>query len=155
LTIDGSFINDNLQSQTSSIGDVDAHHHEDLGLRPSRETSDLYNLTASYAFDDFTVTSASSYTERRTFRSLFQEPFLVGSPFVTKFFETQTGYAKNFSEEVRFVSASDQPFRWLAGFFYLNSQTGGPTAAFIDAPLFGLTDFPLFAFNSTSSYNTY
>jgi iron complex outermembrane receptor protein len=155
LTIDGEFINDNIQAQTSSIGDVNAYTHLDLGLRPSRESSDLYNLTVNYAFDDFTVTSASSYSQRRTFRSLFQEPILVGSPFVTKFFETQTGYAKNFSEEVRVVSASDQPFRWTAGFFYLNSQTGGPTVATIDAPLFGLTDFTLFAFNSTSSYNTY
>ena len=155
LTIDAEFINNNISVHSSSYGDVSAYTNIDLGLRPSTDVADLYNVTASYAFDEFTVTSASSYSERRTFRSLFQEPLLLGSPFVTAFFETQHNNTKVFTQEVRAVSDADQPFRWTAGFFYQNAVAGGPTVGTIDAPAFGLKNFPLFTLNGDSDYNTY
>ena len=158
LTIDGEFIDNGINSHTSSIGDLNAYNNIDLGLRPSTDVDHLYNATVMYAFDDFTVTSASTYSDRTTFRSVYQEPYLLGpayAQYLTTFFEKEFNFEKGFTEEVRAVSDNQQPFRWTAGFFYQNALDGGPTIATGDIPAFGIPNYPIFDLDTKSTYNTY
>ncbi|MEJ1968271.1 MAG: TonB-dependent receptor [Rhizomicrobium sp.] len=154
LTVDATFITNDIKSKTTNIGDVDSHDNVDLGLRPTTDVSTLANLTAAYAFDGFTVTASSSYTSRRTNASLFQEPVLLGTTLLSTFEELTPETVKTFTQEVRAVSASDQPFRWTVGAYYRNGFDISSTSASGFVPTLGVTS-PVFAFASSVNYNTY
>jgi iron complex outermembrane recepter protein len=154
LTVDATYINNSINSNTSGIGDVNADNNVDLGLRPTKDVSQLANVTATYAFRGFSVTSASSYTTRRTALSLFQEPILLGSTSLSTFRELTTDDAKTFTQELRAISSSDQPFRWTVGAYYRNSFDNSATSATGFVPAAGTT-IPVFGFSSDENYNTY
>ncbi|MBS0473435.1 MAG: TonB-dependent receptor [Proteobacteria bacterium] len=154
FTIDAQFIENDISSRTSSIGTVDAYHNTDLGLRPTTDVSELANLTATYNFDAFTVTSSSSYTVRRTNASLYQEPILLGSTAISTFQELTPETVKTFTQEVRAVSASDQPLRWTIGAYYRNGFDNSTVSATGYVPAL-TTTVPLFGFSTAANYNTY
>ena len=48
LTVDATYITNDINAATTNLGDVDAYNNVDLGLRPSKDVSELGNLTATY-----------------------------------------------------------------------------------------------------------
>lgn len=154
LTVDATYLTNAINSNTTNIGDVNAYNNVDLGLRPTKDVSELGNLTATYDFDDFNVTSASSYTSRRTASSLFQEPILLGSNALSTFQELSPEHTETFTQEVRAVSDNSSPFRWTLGAYYRNGFDSSVTSATGFVPSAGIT-VPIFGFNSSENYNTY
>ncbi len=155
LTVDVSYLTNDINAATTNLGDVNAYNNVDLGLRPSKDVSELANLTAAYVFDGITVTSSSSYTSRRTDSSVFQEPILLGSTVLSTFKEITPDHTKTFTQELRAVSDTDQPFRWTVGAYYRNGFDNSATTATGDAPSLMLTDVPIFGFTAGQNYNTY
>ncbi len=154
MTVDATYIYDKINSHTSNIGTVDIYNNVDVGLRPTTDRNERWNLTASYDFDAFSVTSATSYTNRETNASLYQEPILLGSTLLGTFREDLPATNKTFTQELRAVSASDQPFRWTLGAYYRNGWENSVTEATGYVPTLGIT-VPVFAFNTVVNYNTY
>ncbi len=154
LTVDATYLTNAINSNTSNIGDVNAYNNVDLGLRPTKDVSELGNVTATYDFGDFNVTSASSYTTRRTDASLFQEPILLGTTALTTFQEITPEHTETFTQEVRAVSDDSSPFRWTLGAFYQNGFDSSITSATGFDPGAGIT-VPIFGFNTSINYNTY
>lgn len=158
FTIDATYIYDDLDVHTSNIADVDLYTHRDLGLRPSTSRSDLWNLTASYDLDIFTLTSTSSYTTRETSRSTPQEPILLPfAPFfpnISSFTVAQEGVTDTFTQEVRAVSDSDQRFRWTIGGYYRKGEDTSAAQATGYVPATDET-VPLYGFGGTTNFKSY
>lgn len=127
LSVNLTYVRDELDVHNANIGTIDALHNQDLALRPSSSTSDLRNLTATYRFDGFSITSASSYTKRFTDQSVTQEPLLLYgifggfTPFFSRYDVYQSSRTTNFTQELRAVSDGEGPFRWTVGGYYRKS----------------------------------
>jgi len=156
FTIDATYIYDDLDVNTSNIADVDGYTHRDLALRPSTNRADLWNLTASYDLDAFTLTSASSYTTRETTRFSPQEPLLFppAYPFISTFEVSQAGETNVFTQEVRAVSDSDQRFRWTLGGYYRKGDDTSAASAVGYVPSFDITT-PLYGFGGTTDFQAH
>ena len=107
------------------------------GLTRREDDYDLYNLTADYRFEAFTLTSASSYVSRMT-DSIASDPpatlgtinfvgSLLGSEPVTRSVAVSSGDTKAFTQEIRLVSNADARLRWIAGGFYRDIDADAPS----------------------------
>jgi Outer membrane receptor proteins, mostly Fe transport len=107
------------------------------GLTSRVDDYDLYNLTADYRFDAFTLTSASSYVDRQA-DSIASDPAatlgtinfvgsLLGSEPVTRSLAISSANTKAFTQEVRLVSNSESRLRWIAGGFYRDIDADAPS----------------------------
>lgn len=107
------------------------------GLTRRADDYDLYNLTADYRFDAFTLTSASSYVSRQA-DSIASDPAatlatinfvgsLLGSEPVTRSLAVSSADTKAFTQEVRLVSNSESRLRWIAGGFYRDIDADAPS----------------------------
>lgn len=81
------------------------------------------------------ITGRGHFTQKYRSDLDFRNP--VASPGGFKGFGIQLGQGQNFditttSEEIRLVSAGNQPFRWLFGGYYLNTKRDLLTRGFID-----------------------
>jgi iron complex outermembrane receptor protein len=130
---DLTYIYDDVDVHSANIATVDAFHNSDLGLRPSTSNSDLWNLTVSYDFGNFVLTSATSQTSRDTWRFDPYEPIVFGTTAATTLSFTQFFDIEGFTEEVRAVSSSDQRLRWTIGAYYgdRTTRSGGSYDAFL------------------------
>ncbi|HOY77195.1 MAG TPA: TonB-dependent receptor [Hyphomonadaceae bacterium] len=153
LTVDATYISGDIDTNTTNIGTVDATHNRDLGLRPRTDKSEMWNLTAAYDFDSFSVTSASSYVERERAWSLAQEPILLGSTALAQYIQNATAEGEAFTQEIRAVSDATGPFRWTVGAYYRNSFESSLTRAVGFVPA-STTSVPLFGFGGTSHYRS-
>lgn len=135
FTADLTYIRTDLDVDSASIATVNAGQHRDFALRPSTAESDLWNLTASYDFGAFTLTSASSHTTRDTWRFDPYEPIVFGSTAASTLDFTTFLGVETFVQEVRAVSAADQRLRWTVGGYYRDgtAKSGGTYNAFIPA----------------------
>ncbi len=86
--------------------------------QPVKSDFDAYNITASFDFSSFSVSSMTSYVEYDNFGSL-DLATLLGFPFAL-----ETGlFSQVFSQEVVINSIdSDSPWRWTAGVFYRDAE---------------------------------
>ncbi len=85
------------------------------------DNTKIFSLNAVYSMPWATLTSSTSYLERKATSSLDFSDFanvLTGltaaSPLIDRF------TTKNFVQEVRLASESEHPFKWLIGGFYEN-----------------------------------
>ncbi|MET0273746.1 MAG: TonB-dependent receptor [Phenylobacterium sp.] len=135
LTVDLTYVYTDLDVDSASIADVSATEHRDFALRPSTAKSDLWNATASYEFGPFTLTSASSYVTRDTWRFDPYEPIVFGSTTASTLDFTTFLGTEIFTQELRAVSDGDKKFRWTAGLYYRDgtAKSGGTYNAFLPA----------------------
>ncbi|MDB5443468.1 MAG: TonB-dependent receptor [Phenylobacterium sp.] len=135
FTADLTYVNTNLDVHSASIATVSATQHRDFALRPSTANAELWNLTAAYAFKGFTLTSASSYTTRDTFRFDPYEPIVFGSKTASTLDFSTFLNTEVFTQEVRAVSQAGNRLRWTVGAYYRDGtdRSGGTYNAFIPA----------------------
>jgi outer membrane receptor protein involved in Fe transport len=109
-------------------------------------------VTVNYRFDDFDITSATSYwnrSETATQDQSEQLQFAFGLPsvYISKggIGEapiTESDYSHQFSQELRITSSGDTALQWLAGFFYSEFESDYDLSAYAPgvANLFGTAD---------------
>ncbi|WP_299329544.1 TonB-dependent receptor [Parasphingopyxis sp.] len=154
LTIDLTYIYDELDVDTSNIANIDQRNHRDLGLRPSTSDTELFNITINYDFEAFSVTSATSFTDRDTTQRDPQEPFLLGSPLVTSNFIDQQSMSESLTQELRIVSSPENRFRWTIGGYYRDGKVQESFVSTGFVPLLGgTTEF--FSFANRSDFETF
>ncbi|HEV2362934.1 MAG TPA: TonB-dependent receptor [Caulobacteraceae bacterium] len=156
LTIDGEYVINDVGVHNASYGEIDAFHNKDVGLRPNKDDIQLGNITATYNFDHFTITSASSYEFHKLWFMVNQEPFLLGpffAPLVNNFTTANGSREETFTQELRATSDTTGRFRWTAGFFFQNFRQTGDTVLTVAGPTVPPT--VLVQEDGASTYQTY
>jgi iron complex outermembrane receptor protein len=147
--IDGLTITPSVFYQNISQGGMNAYdgvpgtlaHYQPFDVaEPYSDRFTVYSLPASYAFEKFTITSASSYwtrTSTQTQDASEQIQDILGVPA----FDTASGgigsaqarevdTTHEFSQELRLASTGEGRFQWIVGGFYsnffFNFDTGVP-----------------------------
>jgi iron complex outermembrane receptor protein len=101
---------------------TEAHYEPYNVPEPFSDTLHLYSLVAKYSFDQFSVTSATSYFQRaenqtqdsaEALQSVFEE-----NVFVPGAATLEGDVTHQFSQEIRLTSSGDGPAKWLVGGFY-------------------------------------
>ncbi|WP_312160448.1 TonB-dependent receptor [Phenylobacterium sp.] len=135
FTADLTYIYNDLDIRSASIASVNSYEHLDFALRPSKGSSNLWNLTLRYDFDGFTLTSTSSQTNRDTKRFDPYEPIVFGTTDASKLSFTTFLNADVFTQELRAVSKSDQRLRWTVGGYFRETKedSGGTYDAYLPA----------------------
>jgi outer membrane receptor protein involved in Fe transport len=97
--------------------------------QPTTEQLYLPSLSVDYGFDSFSVKSITSYYSRQQtgvnefFHSSKQELFYAAVP--NYFLSDQIQRTQDdFTQEIRFTSASDQRLTWVAGIYFANNREG-------------------------------
>lgn len=123
-----------------------AHYQPFDVAEPFSDRFWLASAVIKYDFDAFSVTSASSYYDRRQaqvqdlsedFQILIATPFYIASPL------TETDSTHQFSQELRVASSGGGKFNWLAGVFYSDFHSTFQQASVVAdyVPLFGTANF--------------
>nr|WP_321442458.1 TonB-dependent receptor [uncultured Hyphomonas sp.] len=154
LTIDLTYLHDKLDVNSSNQANIDFDTNQNLGLTPSENESDLWNLTGSYDFDGFTLTSASSYTTRDTITKTPQEPVLLGTTDLSTYETVSADETTSFTQEVRAVSNGEGPFRWAVGAYYRNGSYKNDIAATGYVPAL-MSEIPIFSITNSSDFRTH
>ncbi|MFC7049467.1 TonB-dependent receptor [Emcibacter nanhaiensis] len=129
LTITAMGIFNRLDTDNNNV----VNDGEDVALaalNPRSDDYDLYSLTIDYDFGGFTLTSASSYTQRDTairytdapgtlaFFDTFFVPITGGEYSFTQSLVYIATDSEAFTQEVRLVSDNDSRLTWTLGGFY-------------------------------------
>lgn len=103
------FFANNLGLDDRDIDQLSLRVNIDLGFADLKFISAYDRITQSTASDQFPYSAASTITPSPAF------PFFDGTQ--SQFFDIET-----FSQEVRLTSRSNQPFRWMVGGYYLDTN---------------------------------
>ena len=84
--------------------------------------SDVWSASAKIAYDfgGFTLTSLTSYQEVEVDQTFDND--LITADLVSA--NTESGINDTFQQEFQIASNGDGPFRWMAGFYYLDMEGG-------------------------------
>jgi outer membrane receptor protein involved in Fe transport len=139
FTVDGSLIVHRNEGGGSNIVNLPPYSESLFRtfIDPALETPyvddyDHYNLTASYAFDQVELLSATGFTGADQFgvtsrRFTFAEELIPGFP-GSDVYEGITRYAIEsdvLTQELRASSDADGPFNWVAGVFFRKEELDG------------------------------
>jgi len=100
-----------------SIADPDNPVYSGLPEDLREVAFDIFAVTLSYDFADFSITSNTSYVETDSASTI-----ALNTAFSTVTASTSSGQ-EFWSNETRLVSTSDSPLQWLAGIFYTTADT--------------------------------
>jgi outer membrane receptor protein involved in Fe transport len=85
--------------------------------------TDIYSLTGDYDLHWATLTSITTYADRKeTILADFTPDTLLDFGVAIPSTITDAGPSKTFSQEVRLTSSADDRFRWLIGGIYINNK---------------------------------
>ena len=100
------------------------------GTDPFDDEFYIFGLTAEWQASWATIVSVTSYFDREYLNVLDDNQrirdilgatsFVTGEPFFSTLFNESE--QEQFTQELRFVSTEDAPFRWLFGLFYSNEE---------------------------------
>ena len=122
--------------KSGNANDIEPPRSNLLGRTEGR-TAD-FSFRAAYALDDGTLSAITSYTdlvEKYRGDIDFSNPVDLPGGFLGLGFQAGQGQdlsVKMASQEIRFTSADDRPFRWIAGTLFLNTKRNLETRAFMD-----------------------
>jgi iron complex outermembrane receptor protein len=122
--------------KSGNANDIEPPRSNLLG-RTEGHTAD-FSFRAAYALDDGTLSAITSYTdlvEKYRGDIDFSNPVDLPGGFLGLGFQAGQGQdlsVKMASQEIRFTSADDRPFRWIAGTLFLNTKRNLETRAFLD-----------------------
>ena len=122
--------------KSGDANDIDAPRSDILG-RTEGHSAD-FSFKASYGLDAGTLTAITSYTdlvEKYRGDLDFSNPVDRPGGFLGLGFQAGQGQdlsVKMTSQEIRFTSADEKPFRWIAGTLFLNTRRNLETRAFAD-----------------------
>jgi iron complex outermembrane receptor protein len=139
LTIDGTYIHQEVKSDGPNQGDEDYQHFAGTA-EPRDDTFDLYNLTINYHTPIAVLTSATGYFDRD---SLSHNDFTSIAPLLSFLFGAPINAAgisrpnnqKIFTQEVRLVSVDTDPVAWTVGAFYKHDDLLIGNSAFTEPSL--------------------
>ena len=121
---------------SGNANDIEAPRSNILGRTAGRSTD--FSFKASYGLDAGTLTAITAYTdlvEKYRGDLDFSNPVDRPGGFLGLGIQVGQGQdlaVKMISQEIRFTSADDKPFRWIAGTLFLNTKRNLETRAFID-----------------------
>ncbi len=122
--------------KSGDANDIEAPRSDILGRTEGHSTD--FSFKASYGLDAGTLTAITAYTDLvEKYRGDLDFSNPVDSPGGFLGLGIQAGQGQDLSvkmtsQEVRFTSADDKPFRWIAGTLFLNTKRNLETRAFID-----------------------
>jgi iron complex outermembrane receptor protein len=135
----GKFKGSSNQYSVVFSGDPNDFVEPQFNIRPfaEGETDELtFKLDADFGFATLTgITGYSRITETNRADLDFRNPIASPGGFLGLGFQAGQGQdleTKLLSQELRLTSRDDQPLRWLAGLYYLNTDKSLRTRAFID-----------------------
>lgn len=119
FTLDATYIHNLLKVQNTNLANS-GDNHVWFDETPRNDKYDLWNATATWDLEPFTIVASSSFTDRESDRRDPEVGPLLG-------FTTSTVLAFNdiqsFAQEVRLVSADEGPFRWTIGGYYRDTSS--------------------------------
>jgi len=121
---------------SGNANDIQAPRSNILGRTAGRTTD--FSFKAAYGLDAGTLSAITSYTDLvEKYRGDLDFTNPVDNPGGFLGLGIQVGQGqdlsvKMLSQEIRFTSADDRPFRWIAGTLFLNTKRNLETRAFID-----------------------
>ena len=121
---------------SGDANDIEAPRSNILGRTEGHSTD--FSFKASYGLDAGTLSAITAYTDLvEKYRGDLDFSNPVDSPGGFLGLGIQVGQGqdlsvKMISQEIRFTSADDKPFRWIAGTLFLNTKRNLETRAFID-----------------------
>jgi iron complex outermembrane recepter protein len=117
------------QNFLGGLASIDPPYYADTAGQPSFGNGDftLYSLTAAADFDDFSITSATSYMEGN---------FGIYIPLAPSGFFSSQFFPENFSQEVRINSTGAGPLRWVLGGQYQDGR--GPQENTLENPFISI-----------------
>ena len=122
--------------KSGDANDIEAPRANILGRTEGHSTD--FSFKASYGLDAGTLTAITAYTDLvEKYRGDLDFSNPVDSPggFLGLGFQAGQGQdlsVKMTSQEIRFTSADEKPFRWIAGTLFLNTRRNLETRAFAD-----------------------
>jgi iron complex outermembrane receptor protein len=122
--------------KSGDANDIEPPRSSLLGRTEGRTTD--FSFRAAYSVDAGTLSAITSYTdlvEKYRGDIDFSNPVDLPGGFLNLGFQAGQGQdlsVKMASQEIRFTSADDRPFRWIAGTLFLNTKRNLETRAFID-----------------------
>lgn len=119
FTLDATYIRNTLDVDSTNLANL-GESQIWFAETPRSDDYDLWNATAQYDFDAFSIVSSTSYTKRDSTRRDPEIGPLVG---VLESTVVGTTDAKAFTQELRLVSSDTGPFRWTFGGYYRKANT--------------------------------
>ena len=122
--------------KSGNANDIEAPRSDILGRTEGHGTD--FSFKASYGLDAGTLTAITSYTDLvEKYRGDLDFSNPVDSPGGFLGLGIQAGQGQDLSvkmtsQEIRFTSVDEKPFRWIAGTLFLNTKRNLETRAFVD-----------------------
>jgi len=121
---------------SGNANDIEAPRSSILGRTEGHSTD--FSFKASYSLESGTLSAITSYTDLvEKYRGDLDFSNPVDNPGGFLGLGIQVGQGQDLSvkmtsQEIRFTSADEKPFRWIAGTLFLNTKRNLETRAFVD-----------------------